>query len=60
MTHLFLFVAGLVCLLVPPSLLAFDMGIMLAVALSGLTLFITLGEIARMEGGVFAGHEAAA
>jgi cation:H+ antiporter len=41
---------------VAPSLLAFDIWVMLAVALACLPMFITGGEIARWEGGVFAGY----
>ena len=49
-------VAGGAGLVVAPSLLAFDMWVMLAVALACLPMFITGGEIARWEGGVFAGY----
>ena len=49
-------VAGGVGLVVSPSLLAFDIWVMLAVALACLPMFITGGEIARWEGGVFAGY----
>lgn len=49
-------VAGTTGLVVAPSLLAFDMWVMLAVALACLPMFITGGEIARWEGGVFAGY----
>lgn len=40
-------------LLVAPSLLAFDMWVMLAVAFACLPIFLTGREIARWEGGVF-------
>lgn len=49
-------VAGGAGLVVSPSLLAFDIWVMLAVALACLPMFITGGEIARWEGGVFAGY----
>ena len=49
-------VAGSAGLAVAPSLLAFDIWVMLAVALACLPMFITGGEIARWEGGVFAGY----
>jgi cation:H+ antiporter len=49
-------VAGGAGLVVAPSLLAFDIWVMLAVALACLPMFITGGEIARWEGGVFAGY----
>ncbi len=49
-------VAGGTGLVVAPSLLAFDIWVMLAVALACLPMFITGGEIARWEGGVFAGY----
>jgi cation:H+ antiporter len=49
-------VAGGAGLMVAPSLLAFDIWVMLAVALACLPMFITGGEIARWEGGVFAGY----
>jgi cation:H+ antiporter len=49
-------VAGGPGLEVAPSLLAFDIWVMLAVALACLPMFITGGEIARWEGGVFAGY----
>jgi cation:H+ antiporter len=49
-------VAGGAGLVVAPSLLAFDMWVMLAVALACLPMFITGGEIARWEGGIFAGY----
>jgi cation:H+ antiporter len=43
-------------LLMAPSLLAFDIWVMLAVALACLPVFLTGGEIARWEGGVFTGY----
>ena len=49
-------VAGGEGLVVAPALLAFDIWVMLAVALACLPMFITGGEIARWEGGVFAGY----
>jgi cation:H+ antiporter len=49
-------VAGGAGLVVAPSLLAFDIWVMLAVALACLPMFITGGEIARWEGSVFAGY----
>lgn len=39
-----------------PSLLAFDIWVMLAVALACLPVFMTGHEIARWEGGVFLGY----
>jgi cation:H+ antiporter len=45
--------AGLV---VPPSVLTFDIWVMLAVALACLPVFMTGREIARWEGGVFVGY----
>ena len=39
-----------------PSLLAFDIWVMLAVALACLPVFMTGREIARWEGGVFLGY----
>ena len=48
--------AGTSGLPVAPSMLAFDMWVMLAVALACLPMFATGGEIARWEGGVFAGY----
>ena len=48
--------AGGAGLAVPPSLLAFDLWVLLAVALACLPMFITGGEIARWEGGIFAGY----
>jgi cation:H+ antiporter len=38
---------------VPPSILAFDLWVMLAVAVACLPIFVTGREIARWEGGVF-------
>lgn len=49
-------VAGGAGLVVAPSLLAFDIWVMLVVALACLPMFITGGEIARWEGGIFAGY----
>jgi cation:H+ antiporter len=49
-------VAGTNGLVVAPSLLAFDLWVMLAVAVACLPVFFTGGEIARWEGGVFAGY----
>jgi len=49
-------VAGSAGLTVAPSLLTFDLWVMLAVALACLPMFMTGGEIARWEGGVFAGY----
>jgi cation:H+ antiporter len=49
-------VAGSAGLVVAPSLLAFDIWVMLAVALACLPMFITGGEIARWEGGVFTAY----
>lgn len=49
-------VSGDLGLVVPPSLLAFDIWVMLAVALACLPVFITGREIARWEGGVFLGY----
>ena len=49
-------IAGGEGLVVAPSLLAFDIWVMLAVALACLPMFITGGEIARWEGAVFAGY----
>jgi cation:H+ antiporter len=46
-------VAGTGGLGVPPSILAFDIWVMLAVALACLPVFMTGREIARWEGGVF-------
>ncbi len=49
-------VSGDLGLVVPPSLLAFDIWVLLAVALACLPVFITGREIARWEGGVFLGY----
>ncbi len=49
-------VSGGMGLAVAPSLLAFDIWVMLAVALACLPVFITGREIARWEGGVFLGY----
>jgi cation:H+ antiporter len=49
-------VAGSTGLAVAPSLLTFDIWVMVAVALACLPMFMTGGEIARWEGGVFAGY----
>jgi cation:H+ antiporter len=46
-------VSGDLGLAIAPSLLAFDIWVMLAVALACLPIFITGREIARWEGGVF-------
>ena len=46
-------------LVVAPSLLAFDMWVMLAVALACLPIFMTGREISRWEGAVFLGYYAA-
>lgn len=43
-------------LVVAPSLLAFDMWVMLAVALATLPIFLSGREIARWEGGIFLGY----
>ena len=43
-------------LTIAPSLLAFDIWVMLAVTLACLPVFITGREIARWEGGVFLGY----
>ena len=48
--------AGSAGLVVAPSLLAFDMWVMLAVALACLPIFLSGREIARWEGGVFLGY----
>jgi len=48
--------AGDLGLLVPASVLAFDIWVMLAVALACLPVFMTGREIARWEGGVFLGY----
>lgn len=52
-------VAGSAGLPVAPSVLAFDIWVMLAVAVACLPVFLTGGEIARWEGGVFAAYYAA-
>jgi cation:H+ antiporter len=44
---------------VAPSILTFDMWVMLAVAVACLPVFFTGREIARWEGGVFLGYYAA-
>lgn len=49
-------VSGDLGLAMAPSLLAFDVWVMLAVALACLPVFITGREIARWEGGVFLGY----
>jgi cation:H+ antiporter len=49
-------VSGDLGLVMAPSLLAFDIWVMLAVALACLPVFITGREIARWEGGVFLGY----
>ena len=49
-------VAGSAGLGVAPSLLTFDVWVMVAVALACLPMFMTGGEIARWEGAVFAGY----
>ena len=49
-------VSGDLGLVVPPSVLAFDIWVMLAVALACLPVFMTGREIARWEGGVFLGY----
>jgi len=46
-------VAGSGGLLIPPSVLNFDIWVMIAVALACLPVFLTGREIARWEGGVF-------
>jgi cation:H+ antiporter len=46
-------VSGSTGLVLPPSLLAFDIWVMLAMALACLPVFMTGREIARWEGGVF-------
>jgi cation:H+ antiporter len=46
-------VSGSAGLVLPPSLMAFDIWVMLAVALACLPVFMTGREIARWEGGVF-------
>jgi cation:H+ antiporter len=52
-------VAGGAGLVVPPSILSFDIWVMLAVALACLPVFMTGREIARWEGGVFLAYYAA-
>ena len=49
-------VSGDLGLAMAPSLLAFDVWVMLAVALACLSVFITGRKIARWEGGVFLGY----
>jgi cation:H+ antiporter len=49
-------VSGDLGLAMAPSLLAFDIWVMLAVALACLPVFMTGREIARWEGGVFLGY----
>jgi cation:H+ antiporter len=49
-------VSGDAGLVMAPSLLAFDIWVMLAVALACLPVFMTGREIARWEGGVFLGY----
>jgi cation:H+ antiporter len=49
-------VSGDLGLAVAPSVLAFDIWVMLAVALACLPVFVTGREIARWEGGVFLGY----
>jgi len=49
-------VSGDLGLAIAPSLLAFDVWVMLAVALACLPVFISGREIARWEGGVFLGY----
>ncbi|MFN4118956.1 calcium/sodium antiporter [Acidovorax sp.] len=48
--------AGSTGLTVPSSVLAFDIWVMLAVALASLPIFLSGREIARWEGGVFLGY----
>ena len=52
-------VAGSEGLVVAPSLMAFDIWVMLAVALACLPIFLSGREIARWEGAVFLGYYAA-
>ena len=52
-------VSGDLGLALAPSLLAFDIWVMLAVALACLPVFLTGRQIARWEGGVFLGYYAA-
>jgi len=49
-------VSGDLGLVVAPSVLNFDIWVMLAVALACLPVFVTGREIARWEGGVFLGY----
>jgi len=49
-------VSGDMGLAMAPSLLAFDIWVMLAVALACVPVFLTGREIARWEGGVFLGY----
>ena len=49
-------VSGDLGLLIAPSVLAFDIWVMLAVALACLPVFLTGRETARWEGGVFLGY----
>jgi len=49
-------VSGDLGLAIAPSLLAFDIWVMLAVALACLPVFMTGREIARWEGGIFLGY----
>lgn len=49
-------VAGTSGLTIPPSLLNFDIWVMLAVALACLPVFLTGREIARWEGAIFLGY----
>ena len=51
--------AGSAGLTVPSSVLAFDIWVMLAVALASLPIFLSGREIARWEGGVFLAYYAA-
>ena len=52
-------ISGDMGLVMAPSLLAFDIWVMLAVALACLPIFMTGREIARWEGGVFLAYYAA-
>ena len=52
-------VSGDLGLVMAPSLMAFDIWVMLAVALACLPVFMTGREIARWEGGVFLGYYSA-
>jgi cation:H+ antiporter len=52
-------VAGQTGLVIPPSVLNFDIWVMIAVALACLPVFLTGREIARWEGGVFVLYYAA-